>query len=153
MSSTEAEFVGVNMVARELTWVQQLLHNLFECHVTPMIYTDNQAAQEWVTSESIKYKVAKHIDIRYKHVRHLYKEKLMNIGWKSTDLMLADVLTKNLTKVKFVNFRDQLLDNGVNGVSAIITGTGGTGTKFTGTVSAVTNVTDTVSAVQELVVH
>jgi len=43
---------------------------------------------------------SKHIDIKYHHVRDIYKDKIVSISYVPTEDMIADVLTKNLSRIK-----------------------------------------------------
>src|SRR4051812_41887858 len=100
-SSTEAGFVALNGVARELIWFQSLLNELLNKHLITTIYTDNQAAKEWCTGPVMKHSRAKHIDSRYKYVRQLVLDNKIQIEWISTIKMLADILTKALPTETF----------------------------------------------------
>jgi hypothetical protein len=110
LSSTEAEYVGQNAAARECIWIKKMLMELLNVNTIPiMIYSDNQAAIVWTTGEKVDHNKAKHIDIRYKYVRNLYKDGVINMKWIGTKQMLADVLTKRLNNDQFINIRDQLI--------------------------------------------
>lgn len=44
---------------------------------------------------------SKHIDIVYHYIRGLQQQGKINVSYVPTDLMIADDLTKPLTKLKF----------------------------------------------------
>ena len=46
-SSTESEYVGVNVCARELVWFQSILYDIFDQHLSSIIYTDSQSSEAW----------------------------------------------------------------------------------------------------------
>ena len=48
----------------------------------------------------------KHIDIRYHYIREKVLDKTIDIQYCLTNEMVADVLTKGLTFVKFLKFRE-----------------------------------------------
>ena len=54
------------------------------------------------------YLPKKHIDIKYHSIRELIQKKVMNLQYVSTDEKIADILTKTLSKLKFVYFRDKM---------------------------------------------
>lgn len=65
-----------------------------------IVYNDNQSAQKLLESRELCHKRTKHIDIRYHFVKDLVKNGLINVMYKPTDGMIADVLTKPLCKQK-----------------------------------------------------
>lgn len=46
----------------------------------------------------------KHIDVRHHFIRETIKENIIDVKYLSTDLMIADVLTKPLSKEKHDQF-------------------------------------------------
>jgi len=50
----------------------------------------------------------KHIDIKFYYTRDLIKQKLIDVKHVSSQMQLADILTKPLTRVKFETNRNQL---------------------------------------------
>ena len=61
----------------------------------------------WSASE-VQEKRSKHIDIRFHYIRELLEHKQINLDWIDGSKNPADVLTKNLDKIKFTLFRDML---------------------------------------------
>ena len=68
---------------------------------------DNQAALALVKDARIHNK-SKHIGNAYHHVRDLHKNHLVNSGFVPSKEMIADGLTKPLTKLDFARFVEQL---------------------------------------------
>jgi hypothetical protein len=115
LSSTESEYVAMNSCSREIIWFQNLLHDIFHVHThTSKIYIDNQAAQAWAEEPALNHKRAKHIDIRYKFVKDCIYNDLITLQWKSTDYMLADVLTKPLTADKFYGLIKHMVNGNIH---------------------------------------
>jgi hypothetical protein len=112
-SSTEAEFISMNLACRELMWFKCLISEIFVNSnitiTTPTIFCDNGAAIVWATGEDINHFKSKHIDVRYKYIRAIVHNKQVEVKWKSTKYQLADLLTKGLTTEKFNNLRTQLI--------------------------------------------
>ena len=50
----------------------------------------------------------KHIDVSYHYVREQVDNKNISVKYCRTEDMLADVMTKGLSKVQFERFRDML---------------------------------------------
>jgi hypothetical protein len=113
-SSTEAEFISMNLACRELIWFKCIISEIFlnsnHTITIPTIFCDNGAAIVWATGEDINHFKSKHIDTRYKYVRAMVHDKQVVIKWKSTKYQLADLLTKGLTTEKFYNLRTQLIN-------------------------------------------
>jgi len=51
---------------------------------------------------------AKHIQIKYHFVEDLVNDDIIELKYCSTNLMIADILTKGLPTVKFEYFRNML---------------------------------------------
>ena len=73
-----------------------------------LLYEDNQGAIA-MAQNPVMHKTAKHIAIR----QHFIREKVQNgdvrLEYISTDKMIADSLTKSLSKVIFMNLRGKLM--------------------------------------------
>ncbi|GME82246.1 unnamed protein product [[Candida] boidinii] len=113
-SSTEAEYLALGDAVRELLWLRQLLQQL-PVHTTgnPILYEDNNGCI-LLAAHPVFHSRTKHIDVRHHFLReHLAKGDfdLVHVG---TNHMAADMLTKPLGKVKFVQLC-QLL--GVKGIT------------------------------------
>jgi len=52
----------------------------------------------------------KHIDVKFRHVRSLVQEKVVDVTYIKTNLQRADILTKSLGAVKFLKNRLLLLE-------------------------------------------
>lgn len=61
------------------------------------LYIDNRGAQE-LASNSMYHSRTKHIDIRHHFVRESVERGLVTLEHVSTDQMVADILTKALSK-------------------------------------------------------
>ena len=49
-----------------------------------------------------------HIEIKYQYIRDMVEKGTVKLQYVSIDEQVADVLTKSLSKVKFVYYRDKL---------------------------------------------
>ena len=92
--------------SRQVVWVQSLLGEL-DYHLSPIpIYGDNQGSI-FIASNPVTEKRSKHIDIRYHYIREVLERKLAEVFFIDGDKNPADLLTKNLGSVKFLQFRPE----------------------------------------------
>ena len=94
--------------AQESLYLVQLLNRMDnECMYTPVtIYEDNQGAIA-LSKNPICRQRCKYVDIKYHFVRSALKDGKITIEYCPTASMVADILTKPVTKVmldKFVCF-------------------------------------------------
>jgi hypothetical protein len=115
LSSTEAEYVALNEVIKEVLWLRELLKTMelpeYDHSSSTKIYEDNKAARLLASSDMIRGK-SKHFSVRYHHTREAVADGMVEIVACPTARQVADMLTKNLDQHKFKYFRNQLL--GIN---------------------------------------
>ena len=104
LSSTEAEYMALSDAVKEVLWLKQFLAGIgLKSMSTPMIYEDNEGCKH-LAEHPFEHPRTKHIDIRHHFLRdHIANEELKLVSI-STDNMMADMLTKNLHRVKFQRF-------------------------------------------------
>jgi hypothetical protein len=71
------------------------------------LFVDNQSAIE-LSKNPVHHDRSKHIDTRFHYVRECVEEDRLEIDHVGTKGQLADILTKALCKVKFVELRQRL---------------------------------------------
>lgn len=99
LSSTEAEYMALSSAAKEATYMKKLLSEVQVHNRSKIaIHCDNQGALQLVKNP-VYHSRSKHIDIRYHHVRDLYRDGLIDLKYCNTNDMVADVLTKNLPRI------------------------------------------------------
>ena len=109
MSTTEAEYMSLSTSASDAVFLRGLLkHMTFEQKEPTTIFEDNFGC-ECLTKDEVLHTRTKHIDIRYHKIRELVKDGTVAIESCPTEEMVADILTKLLTKPKFEDFRARLL--------------------------------------------
>lgn len=102
LSTMEAEYAALAEISREIMYLKRLVtHMGFIKYASDptIVYCDNQSAIE-LSKNAVFHKRSKHIDISFHYTRELVEKKLITIRYLRTDLMIADVLTKSLSKVK-----------------------------------------------------
>ena len=72
-----------------------------------MVYEDNHGTTE-LTKNPKFHNRTKHIDVSYHFVREQVDNKVVSVKYCRTEDMLADVMTKGLSKVQFERFRVML---------------------------------------------
>jgi hypothetical protein len=71
------------------------------------IFEDNQSVIH-LSENPITARRSKHIDVRFKFIKELVLCGEIKLVYKPTEFQLADILTKGLTKDKFVKFWSML---------------------------------------------
>jgi hypothetical protein len=108
MSSTEAEYMSISDLGREL----QSYANLYDALQLPLtkpmlIYEDNLGTIAMCVSDSYTAR-SKHIAVRYHHIRDLVESGLVKIYHIRTTEQPADLLTKGLHRLQFAKLRQLL---------------------------------------------
>ena len=104
LSTMEAEYAGLAEISREVVYVKRLLTYMGFKLVKGSInvYCDNQSAIE-LSKNAVFHKRSKHIDISFHFTRELVEKKVITIKYLQTELMIADILTKFLSKSKHLD--------------------------------------------------
>ncbi|GMF65678.1 unnamed protein product [Phytophthora lilii] len=99
LSTSEAEYIALSLAIQEGKWVHRLLSEILATagDATPdlKIYEDNQSCIK-MTKNPVNHGRAKHIDIKYHHIRDEVKRGEVIVEYCETATMLADILTKGL---------------------------------------------------------
>lgn len=107
LSTTEAEFVAASEAARETVWLSRLFGEMTSCQDVPILLVDNMSAIKLSKNPEL-HKRSKHIDVRFRYVRERIHEGDLAIQHVCSDEEAADILTKPISRVKFVRFRSLL---------------------------------------------
>jgi hypothetical protein len=99
LSSTEAEYIAITEVTKELIWLKMVTETAlnFSIPSPSPIYEDNQAAILLANNESnhSAFKT-KHMNLRYHFVLSEIISNNLSLIYKKTQGMLADFLTKSI---------------------------------------------------------
>lgn len=105
LSTAEADYVALSSVTQEVIWIRRLLSDIGVIFNAPtMIMEDNQGAIA-IASNPVGHSRTKHIDIRYHFVREAILNKTVQLQYCPTEFMLADILTKPLSRECFEKLR------------------------------------------------
>ncbi|KAL4182876.1 hypothetical protein AMTRI_Chr11g152410 [Amborella trichopoda] len=104
MSTMESEYGACYQVAKEAVWITKFLNRLnfhhVRCEAVRIFY--NNTAAICVSKEPRFHKNSKHIKPYFYHLRNEVKLKEIEISYISTDLMIADPLTKGVVPNVFI---------------------------------------------------
>ena len=109
-SSTEAELVGLSDSANQVLWTRLFIIDQGYQDRSAIIFQDNKSTIQLINNGRSNSERTRHINIRYFFLHDRVKEKEINIIYKPTNDMLADMLTKPLQGEQFRAFRDKLLN-------------------------------------------
>ncbi|MBW0507580.1 hypothetical protein O181_047295 [Austropuccinia psidii MF-1] len=115
-STTEAEFISMNLCAKQIRWMTFLLTDLGQSRTNPTIFNDNLGAVT-ISSQASLNANTKHIEIRYQYVRDMVVKGLIQVRQVGMDEMFADVLTKPMGIKKIQDVYKQLHLKNQGGVS------------------------------------
>ena len=109
-STMEAEFVSCFQATSQGVWLKSFISGLrvMDSISRPLkIFCDNSAAV-FLAKNNKSGSRSKHIDIKYLSIREHVKEKKVVIEHISTELMIADPLTKGMPPMKFKDHVDRM---------------------------------------------
>ena len=97
--------MALSSAAQEAVWLRRLLNDIGLTQETPsLIYEDNRGAIQ--LSKNAKFhNRTKHIDISFHFVREKVNDQVINC---QTEDIMADIMTKPVSKVKFEKFRSMM---------------------------------------------
>ena len=107
LSTTEAEYIAASETSRKIISIRGILQELgmIDPDFTFPLLIDNNGAIAVSKGEKIT-RNARHIEIRYHHIRDLIEKGVIDVAHIPSAQMAADGFTKPLDAVKFGEFRD-----------------------------------------------
>ncbi|KAD6795802.1 hypothetical protein E3N88_06698 [Mikania micrantha] len=108
LSSSEAEYISATAAACQGIWLRRILSDLGIDQTGPtIILCDNKSAIN-LSKNPIMHSRSKHIELKHHFIRDLVKQEAIQLEFCGTNEQLADMLTKAISKEKFVFFRQQV---------------------------------------------
>lgn len=105
LSTCEAEYIGLANATQESMYLSQLLSGMDnKVYICTKMYGDNQGAIV-LTKNPVNRKRSKHIDVKYHFIRDAVNERKISIEYCSSEEMVADMLTKPVSKVRMLKFK------------------------------------------------
>ena len=107
-SSTEAEYIALSTACEEGVWLRRLVSDIqIKQNGPSTVFEDNQGAIELSKNPKFHNRT-KHIDVSYHYVREQVNLNIISVKYCPTEDMIADVMTKGLSKTDFEKFRNKL---------------------------------------------
>ena len=109
LSTTEAEYMALSEVVKELKFIVQLLQTMnIEVELPITVHVDNVGAI-WLSNNRTTSDRTKHIDIRTSFVKEYQEDGKIIIKFVKSEENETDIFTKNTTNVIFNNHQKKLL--------------------------------------------
>jgi hypothetical protein len=120
LSSCEEEYIAAAAVVCQGVWLARLLTDMIGTESgAPELLVDNQSAIT-LSKNPVFHERSKHIDVRYHYIRECVDEGKIIIGYTATEEQLANILTKALRRVRFLELRDSIGVKAVGGLGGEI---------------------------------
>ena len=114
LSTTEAEYMALSEVVKELKFIVQLLQTMnIEVELPITVHVDNVGAI-WLSNNRTTSDRTKHIDIRTSFVKEYQEDGKIIIKFVKSEENEADIFTKNTTNVILSNHQKKLVWNKTN---------------------------------------
>ena len=108
LSTTEAEYMALSDIVKELKFIVQLLQTMnIEVELPITVYVDNVGAI-WLSNNRTTSDRTKHIDIRTSFVKEYQEDWRIIIKFVKSEDNEADIFTKNTTNVILQNHQKKL---------------------------------------------
>jgi hypothetical protein len=102
LSSCEAEYIAAATAACQGVWLARLLSDMIGLESgAPELRVDNQSAIT-LSKNPVFHERSKHIETRFHFIRECIEKNKINLVYTATDTQLADILTKALGRVRFL---------------------------------------------------
>nr|KYP50219.1 Retrovirus-related Pol polyprotein from transposon TNT 1-94 [Cajanus cajan] len=100
LSTTEAEFIAITKVCKELLWLKKFLQELDFVQDKYPLFVDSQSVIHLGKNPTFHSRF-KHIDVRYHWIRDALDAKLLELAKIHNDDNGANMMIKGLTRGKF----------------------------------------------------
>jgi hypothetical protein len=108
LSSCEAEYIATAYGACQGVWLAQLLKGLIGSKPgAPILRIDNKSAID-LAKNPVHHERSKHIETKYHYIKKSVEDGKISLEQVPTGDQLADIMTKSLARVKFLELRDQI---------------------------------------------
>jgi hypothetical protein len=93
LSATEAEYIALSVVVREVVWLRKLMTDLFYHEMDPIIICDNQSCVN-LFENPLFHDRSKHVEIKYHYIRDMMQRKAVHMQYLPTQEQIANIFTK-----------------------------------------------------------
>jgi len=105
LSTSEAEYIVLSFVTQEAVWLRRLLTDLGAAPTKPTVLMEDNQGAIAIARNPVAHARTKHIDIHYHYVREALHEGAIDLQYCPTSEMIADLLTKPLSRGQFERLR------------------------------------------------
>ena len=110
LSSAEAEYVGATEACKDTMWLSHMLQELgLKDNFPTRVYEDNEACIKMASNPMITGR-NKHMQIKMGYLRERVESQDVKFVWIPSSKQIADLLTKNLPRPKFDEFRKSIME-------------------------------------------
>ena len=109
LSTTEAEYMALSEVVKELKFIVQFLQTMNIEVELPITVYENNVGPIWQSNNRTTSDRTKHIDIRTSFVKEYQEDVKIIIKFVKSGENEADIFTKNTTNVIFHNHQKKLV--------------------------------------------
>ena len=99
LSTCQLEYMALSALAQEVLFLKPLFESANYKTTLPILFSNNRGAI-CVAHEIASRSSAKHIDIKVHFVREQIRSGKMTLKYRPTTIMVADVLTKELPRIR-----------------------------------------------------
>ena len=97
-STVEAEYISLAAATNQGIRLRKLLADLGQEQSSPTeLYCDNKSAIA-IAQNPVQHGKTKHMNVKFHYIREAEKNSLVKLHYCSTDVQLADIMTKALPK-------------------------------------------------------
>jgi hypothetical protein len=111
-SSTDAEAISMNFATKEVVWIRGFLKELGVDLSLPTRMKGDNVAAIMLSKNPMFHKRTKHIMVKISYLQEMVKESITIWEYIETNLNIADMFTKALHRVKFLEMRKKLMLDG-----------------------------------------
>ena len=116
LSSTEAEYVSISDVVKEILFIKQLLEHMgYKLEIPIKVHVDNVGAI-FMSRSNANSITTSHVNMRYHFIRELVESETIEIIFIKTKENVTDLFTKNLSSVDFERYASTLVEEVKNNV-------------------------------------
>ncbi|XP_017980980.1 PREDICTED: uncharacterized mitochondrial protein AtMg00810-like [Theobroma cacao] len=107
-STAEAKYIAATIATNHALWLRKMLKDIgFKQREETTLWIDNQSAID-IANNPVHHGRTKHIRVKYHAIRDAIKEKEIAVYHYNSSKQLADILTKSLSKERFVYLKTML---------------------------------------------
>jgi hypothetical protein len=107
-SSCEAEYIAAATAVCQGVWLRRLLGDLMNKEEERVVLNIDNKSVISLCMNPVHHDRSNHIDTKYHYIREYVEESKIEVNYVCTDDQLADILTKSLGRLKFLEMRGRI---------------------------------------------